>query len=318
MDEEFRSLKSRKDFAEPEASNMHHLQNLVLEDPDEVWLEQKESSERHFTFISHFEEGDQKFSYVVVCLTIEGVPSFVFLSFPTKDQELVEHYRKGRDLKVDFEQIAAEAAVSQQLDASGGVTEADFTGGGSLMEFLGKQGLKGGAVGTGASDENLKEKLERFCLENRNTNDIPVAAFSEFEHFSEQTLDDPDEIWTLVDNEQNTWYTFISRFSQAETGGSMTSAPVDTLKTDDDSQETSVEANEQTEETSEIPEAPVHEHFWTIVVCKKSLADSGGHGGLSVAFIFPTIDSAFVQKFRKGINSLNKSLGVGGASRAAA
>ena len=48
-----------------------------------------------------------------------------------------------------------------------------------------------------------------------------------------------------------------------------------------------------------------------IVVCQPDLEESGRLKNFDIVFAFPTIDPGLVQHFRKGINSLNKTFGVG-------
>ena len=242
MREDLKRHQSDQDVSSEELELDEHKQ-LTLEDPDEIWIEQMESGERYFTFISSFDDDKQeRFHYVVVCLTIDGIPSFVFLNFSTRDEDLIEQYRRGIELRSWAENSPESAAAEAALSAS------------EIEQDL---------------QSPLAEQLDRIMSEHRQTEDIPKDAFPKFEGCIEHALDDPDEIWTFTDSEKTTWYTFIARFSDEEN------------------------------EHNELP-------FAMIVVCQNL-------DGLSIVSAFPTTDPAFVHQFRKGINSLNKAFGIGGA-----
>jgi hypothetical protein len=237
-------IKLRSDFDVPEADypKYAHYRSLTLGDPDEVWLDEVESGERHFTFITHFRKGEEQFAYVVICLAIEGEPSFVFLSFPTHDEDLVDEYRRGQDMRVGQEEPDAAAAA----DVPDATPEHP------------------------PQPDSESSVFERLYADLRKPDDIPADSFPRYEAFVEPTLDEPDEIWKLVDDEGNEWCTFMAR------------------QTADDAEE-----------------------FTMIVVCQPDLEEGGRLKSFEVVFAFPTIDPGLVQHFRKGINSLNKTFGVG-------
>lgn len=237
MEQELLKLRSNSDYIDEDRPSFEHYRTLTLQDPDEVWLEETESGERYFTYISQFQQAAERFNYVVVCLAIEGIPSFVFLNFPTRDNDLVEQYRRGVDLRVldSFEPKEIEEKIMQDR-----------------------------------LNNELAQELERFS-EKRHSQDIPQESFKKFEKFIDITLDDPDEIWTLLDEQGISWYTFISRHE------------IHSRQVDFDA-------------------------FTMIVICR---GGEKGLKSLHVERAFPTIDPGFVQQFRKGINSLNKAFGVG-------
>jgi len=256
MQEELGRSRSESDFTDHESGRLAHYRLLTLQDPDEVWLEETESGERRFTFVSHFRHGDEQFSYVVVCLTIDGEPSFIFLNFPTRDQELVVAYRRGRDLRVndelqDDEALREEEPLAPELAAAAEPV---------------RKALE--------DPENMSE-WERLYAEARQPGDIPLEDFAQFGEYVEPSLDDPDEIWRFYDDDGNPWLTFIAAFPDEE-GGS----------------------------------------FRMIVVCQPKKEQ--GQPSLEMVFAVPTVDASLVQRFRRGINSLNKTFGVGWARGRAA
>lgn len=197
MEEAFLKARNPGDIDDIESRQVAHFRGLTLEDPDEVWMDETETGERHFTFIGHFRRGEERLSQVVICLTIDGVPSFIFLSFCTRDEDLIEEYRRGKDMLAandDSQQAQGQPpepelvpdTVSTVPEPEPGVAEAE---GGYASEF------------------------ERMYAEMRQPGDIPREQFVHFEDYVEPTIEDPDEIWKFVDDEGNEWLTFIARHS---------------------------------------------------------------------------------------------------------
>lgn len=251
LKEELLKLRSSGDFTEDDYAKLEHYQILTLEDPDEVWLDETETGERHFTFISYFRHGDEQFKYIVVCLTLGGDPSYVFLSFPTRDEDLVDHYRKGTDLKIQ-EELAGENILESMPESS---------------FFPDNQNkLENALEDTTTLFEYLKQA--------RNEEDIAVEDYPKFNMFIDPSLDEPDEIWMYEDLQKHKLCTFISTFQDDKIGT-----------------------------------------FEMVVVVRLK---PGVVNAMEVVLAFPTIDALLVQKFKRGLNSLNKALGVGWASGRAA
>lgn len=243
MQEELERLRSRGDYGDGTSQRFGQYRALTLEDPDEVWMHETESGERHFTFISKFRNGEEQFSYICVCLTIEGMPSFVFLGVATKDEELVEAYRRGTEVPLK-EQEAPEIEFNQPSEAEQQLEEQER--------------------------KLLWEKLfagESSSNDLRRADDIPHDQFAQFSQFIDPTIDDPDEIWTFLDPEKRKWLTFISMYRDEE-------------------------ENEN--------------YFSMVVVCRLHEDNS-----MEMVSAFPSVDPDFVQKFRRGVQSLNKAYGVG-------
>lgn len=190
MEEEYLKLRSESDFKRSDLARFNHYRGLTLEDPDEVWVNQLETGERHFTFVSHFRNGEERVSYVVICLAIDGAPSFIFLGFATRDEDLVDEYRRGIDLRV----TESEPEEPQELAEVEPVAEP-----GKVHQLYREQ------------EHREPNYFERLHTELRQAGDIPRELFERFEGFVEPTLDDPDEIWRFSDEDGNSWLTFIAR-----------------------------------------------------------------------------------------------------------
>ncbi|MEW6055971.1 MAG: hypothetical protein AB1540_05090 [Bdellovibrionota bacterium] len=277
MEEELAKLRSNSDLRAREPKDLAHYRGLTLGDPDEIWVQELESGEKHFTFISQFRHGEgQRFSCIAVCLAIEGIPSFVFLAFLTKDDDLVDAYRRGVDMRLH------EPSSSYDFGSSEQARPAEPT----------QPSLEGDTIENIESGERpgLSEHATTFAnwySEGRRSSDIPREAFEKFEPFIEPVIDDPDEIWNFVDDEKNEWCTFIAKF-----------------RIDDPDQRLGEDEEEGGGQSNQL------DSFTMIVVCDKKT--------LEVVFSVPTTDPTLVQRFRKGINSLNKAFGVGWARGRAA
>ena len=195
MREELVKLRSDADINDDDASRYAHYQALTLEDPDEVWIDETETGERHFTFIAHYRNGDDRMTYVVVTLAIEATPSFVFLGFATRNEDLVDEYRRGVDLRIgEPAQEAAEPQPTMEPSQASATTEQQ------------------------PKAENPSERLhesepERLYGEMRQPGDIAREDFGKYEQFIEASIDEPDEIWRFVDDLGNEWLSFIARFT---------------------------------------------------------------------------------------------------------
>lgn len=278
MHEELTRKRTTSDFTDIDGLKYQHYRQLVLEDPDEVWMEETETGERHYTFISHFRQGEERMSYVVITLAIDGVPSFVFLNFPTCDEDLVDSYRRGVDLRVNDEKIEPPA-----LDEPGEPGEPGSPRASDALAETPEHDpeLEQAIPVDRARNPSPSNDFESIYAEARQPGDIPRELFGQFEDYLEPTIDDPDEIWRFVDHEKNAWCTFIARF--------------------------------RVEEDQSLGNEENHiDEFMMVVVCHAT------GESLETVFAFPTLDLELVSRFRKGLNSLNKAFGVGWARGRAA
>lgn len=187
-------LRSDADINEADAPRYTHYQALTLEDPDEVWIDETETGERHFTFIAHYRNGDDRMTFVVITLAIEATPSFVFLSFATRDENLVTEYRRGVDLRIgDPTQEAVEPQPVMEPASA------------ATMEQAPKE--------DNPSEHEHDTDPERLYAELRQPGDIAREDFAKYEQFVEAAIDEPDEIWRFIDETGNEWLTFIARFT---------------------------------------------------------------------------------------------------------
>lgn len=174
---------ARNDFSILEHQEKETLLEETLDDPDEIWMDDTTFEDLIIhTFVKKFETVQQVFEYVaVVYLNVEeNYPTFVFIHFPSKDENLLEAFRQN------------EIVFHKKLEA---------------IQFAAIDGdslLEGDYLAIGLLESMLKIRGEK---------DIPTDKFKDFTECRESTIDSPDEIWRKVDSTGHILVTFIKEFS---------------------------------------------------------------------------------------------------------
>ncbi|WP_374078975.1 PBECR2 nuclease fold domain-containing protein [Bdellovibrio bacteriovorus] len=186
LEEEYQSLRSPDDFTDEEQISREHYLEATLDEPDEVWLDDKTMEDfAIYHFIKAFEEGAESFRYVAVAYVSseDEYPTFVFIHFPTKDSRVWQNYQRG-ELVYDktYEEV------------SGGAIEGDALGEGDPL-----------AMG-----------LYLAMLKVRGEKDIPQEKFQDFGTLREDTIENADEIWRKNDLDGNVLVSFIKEFPDHE------------------------------------------------------------------------------------------------------
>lgn len=173
-------IRDPHDISDSEFPDYESYAPLCLANPDEAWIDSTENGETVSVFMANFQNEGGKFTYIVMCFCLEMEPTYILLSFPTRDKKLVEEFRRGQKTEVRQEpEEVAEPEVSPIL------TE----------DFLARQG------------NAIEEEMLRF----RKKTDIPKEEFEEHTHLIEQTIENPDEVWELQDDKDNTILTLITQ-----------------------------------------------------------------------------------------------------------
>lgn len=182
LESEFYSLRqSHKDFPEREFSKFDRNLQKCLDDPDEIWnAEELLSNLNCYIYLKLVDEDKGIFHIAIVYMT-QNIPTFVYLHFPTKDESLVERYRRGHKTFDRFYE-----------DAPPGSIEGD-----ALME-----------------GEPLAIGLYEAMMKLRTESDIPIERFAEFAELRDHSIQEADEIWRSNDSLGNTLVTFIKDFSE--------------------------------------------------------------------------------------------------------
>lgn len=187
LESEYQSLRSPDDFNDEEQIAREHFLEATLDEPDEVWMDDKTFEEfAIYHFIKSFEEGAESFKYIAVAYVSseDEYPTFVFIHFPTKDAQMAQNYQRG-EMVYDktFEEVS-----------SGSV--------------------EGDALGEG---DPLAMGLYLSMLKVRGEKDIPKEQFQEFANLREDTIENADEIWRKNDLDGNILVSFIKEFPDHET-----------------------------------------------------------------------------------------------------
>jgi len=186
LEKEFFDLREEDDIPTEEFKDYEELLGTLLETPDEVWeSEEILKTQDIMTYIGHFDFGDEPVYYVSLAYMCNDTPSFVFLHFPTKDEKLVESYRRG------------------SLVYSGVAKEVE------------KGAFEGDALTEG---DGLAVGLYKAMLKLRNKKDMAEDDFQDFAELREETIEEPDELWRTQDFQGNTLVNFIKEFDDYEDG----------------------------------------------------------------------------------------------------
>lgn len=177
LEKEYFTARVATDVAEKEFGHYEELLNHVLDDPDEIW--EDATSIHGFkvrAYVGHYASGDESIYYVALAYATDGVPSFVFLHFPSNDLGLVDRFRRGN---LVYDRVLKEV-------------EAGAVDGDALTE-----------------GDHLAVGLYRAMLTLRSEKDLPETEFHSLEHLRESTIEEADEIWRSNDLNGNTLVTFI-------------------------------------------------------------------------------------------------------------
>jgi hypothetical protein len=182
LEDEYFKLRKADDVPEDQLYRFEANLNNLLEDPDEVWRDTGTMGGVEFSiYLKHF--ADRNLYHVAVVYLTQDTPSFVYLHFPTRDEELVARYRRGQKV---FDR--------SQLQYRRGAIEGDALNEGD--EF---------ATGLYAAMTKL-----------RSESDIPEAEFKEFSDYREDTIEHPDEIWRSTDSLGNVLVTFVKEYADEQ------------------------------------------------------------------------------------------------------
>ena len=197
--EYFRRL-SPDDFSDEKREQLGYLRWITLEEPDEAWRQKTAAGDFRYTLISEFKPSNKSVWCICICLLLRGEPSFLFLAFPTMNSEMVEHYRRGEKVKW----IKPAAAVAE--------AEAD------VSEQPQSEKLIDGLADEWTPDETVRAQISQ----KRKSNDIPVEEFELYHACFEQTLEEPDEVWSIRTSNENEdgqkVYHFIRHYPEEKPG----------------------------------------------------------------------------------------------------
>ena len=187
--EYFRRL-SPSDLSAEERENLAHLRWVTLQESEEVWREKTVRGDYRYTLISEFHPNNKKVWCVCICLLLKGEPSFLYMAFPTRNSAMVNSYRRG-------EQVERVPVSSDSID----------------KKMSDKKPVEESSSGTdGLADDWTEDETIRAQLrQGRGQGDIPEEEFGLYNDCMEETLEAPDEVWTMMMQKKDSFklYHFI-------------------------------------------------------------------------------------------------------------
>lgn len=237
--EYFRQLPTH-DLSADDRERLAHLRWITLQEPDEIWREKTLSGDFRYTLISEFQPERKRIWSVCICLMLRGEPSFLHLAFTTSNSSMVNHYRKG-------ERVELVKEASKQEDQARLYPQTD-------------------GLGEAWTEE---ETLRAQLTQERKADDISPEDYNQYQSHIEQTLESPDEVWSIQirDRSQAKLYHFIRHY----------------------------------------PEGQPHDHsdIWYIIAARET--EDGEQ--IEILDAFPTRDYSLVEQYRRGtleVGSLNQ------------
>jgi hypothetical protein len=210
LEKEYLRRLSPGDLTGEERESLAHLRFITLQEPDEVWREKTLTGDYRYTLVSEFEPGNRKVWSICICLFLRGEPSFLFIAFATRNEAMVNAYRRGERMQWDRPRNQSK-------------TNADGT-----RELISDEGDE--AHDAGPSNEAPSDRLadawtedETFLAQmslSRSPQDIPPEDFEHFQGCLEETLETPDEVWSLemAEPEGVHLYHFIRHYPEKDGG----------------------------------------------------------------------------------------------------
>ncbi len=164
LEAEFLKLRDLdEDFSDEEQESFNHHLDLTVEDPDEIWEDGETiGGSVIYIYIRFFADEEDWLAHVAICYLTDGAPSFIYLHFATRREEMVEAYRRGR---LFYDRVTG---------------------------LVPKGALEGDALHEG---ETLANGLYLAMMKLRSEKDLGEERFSEFMALRELCLKDADEIW---------------------------------------------------------------------------------------------------------------------------
>ncbi len=187
LEREYGRHVSANDLSSEERERYAHFRWMALEQPDEVWCEKTLKGDLRHTLIAQYRPEKKNIWAVSICLMLRGEPSFLYLAFVTSDAHLVDHFRKGDKLK-GIKKPNEEAAVQ--------ATEPTESADSDRL----------------ADSWTEADSLRVSILKNRNPDDIAIEDFGFYQNCLEETLQDPNELWSDQQRGAKKVYYFIKQY----------------------------------------------------------------------------------------------------------
>jgi hypothetical protein len=184
LEEEFYTLRqSGKDVSEKQFGRYDKNLQKCLDNPDEIWKTDDSLPNSNCSIYIRLVNENLGIFHVALVYTAQDLPTFVYLHFPTKDEDLIERYRRGYKV---YDRYYANAPMGS-ID------------GDALME-----------------SDPLAIGLFEAMVKLRGEHDIPLTEFGIHSELRDPSIQEADEIWRTNDSMGNTLVTFIKDFTEEQ------------------------------------------------------------------------------------------------------
>jgi len=187
LEREYGRHVSPADLSAEERERYAHFRWMALENPGEVWREKTSKGDFRYTLVSEYKPEQKKVWAISVCLMLRGEPSFLYLAFVTADRNLADEFRRGEQMKV-----VRESSVEPDGDSE---TESPAPISDRLAEAW-----------------TESDSLRALLLKGRKAGDIPVEDFGFYQKCLEETLQNPNELWSYLPKSAKRIYHFIKHY----------------------------------------------------------------------------------------------------------
>lgn len=191
LEREYGRHVAPNDLTAEERERHAHFRWMSLENPDEVWMEKGAKGDHRYTLIAEYKPEQKKVWAVSVCLMLRGEPSFLYLAFVTGDRNLVDVFRRGEQMQVIRENSLSDAAPTAE---EGGSEPAA-----PISDRL-------------AESWTESDSIRALLIKGRKENDIPPEDFGFYQKCLEETLQNPNELWSYLPKSAKRIYHFIKHY----------------------------------------------------------------------------------------------------------
>ncbi len=157
---------------------------IALARPDEIWRIENALGDEVYSFTKEFsDDNGEGYFIAILCMLFNNRPSFIFMATATRRREFLAEFTIGAKIEdiADFLDIASDTQVtSPGLDQE-------------RLNFL----------------EQKKSTLLAQLLDDRKDADIEYEQFHLYDEFFQDTLDSPDEIYSMNTDDGDEMFVYI-------------------------------------------------------------------------------------------------------------
>ncbi|MBF0363151.1 MAG: hypothetical protein HQK49_19170 [Oligoflexia bacterium] len=211
-----------------------------ISNPAEIWVDGEDLSEEYFCLIS---KNEQLGVYVIILtLFFENTPSLILFETVTKNDKIVEHYRNGRkinpsDVNTHKQQDPHLSQLKNERDDKSERGEkSERSERGEINDLGDISDINNSDEWSDSPSDNQerhqqennfnippelirlleskKAQLLTHLIKDRSPNDISVDQYNLYDYCLQETIENPDEVYRLLDSGKDILLTYIKVFSK--------------------------------------------------------------------------------------------------------